>query len=122
MALDKLSMQFSIAEAGYADTVLEAYERLISDAMSGDATLFTTAEGIERLWEVSMPLLSPPDVLPYAQGSWGPERSTTWSPPTAGGCRSSGAGARRRGRRGAGGDHSLMSASGAAVPKRGRTR
>ena len=35
--------------------MLEAYERLIHDAMSGDHTLFTTAEGIERLWEVSDP-------------------------------------------------------------------
>ncbi len=74
MALDKLSMQFSIAEAGHEAAVLEAYERLIADAMSGDATLFTTAEGIERLWEVSTPLLEdPPEVLPYPQGSWGPE-------------------------------------------------
>ena len=40
--------------------VLEAYERLIHDAMSGDHTLFTTAEGIERLWEVSTPLLEHP--------------------------------------------------------------
>ena len=32
---------------------LEAYERLIHDAMIGDHTLFTTAEGIERLWEIS---------------------------------------------------------------------
>ena len=35
--------------------MLEAYERLILDAMRGDHTLFTTAEGIERLWEVSHP-------------------------------------------------------------------
>ena len=33
--------------------VLEAYERLILDAMRGDHTLFTTAEGIESLWERS---------------------------------------------------------------------
>ena len=53
--------------------VLEAYERLILDAMRGDHTLFTTAEGIERLWEVSTPLLeSPPPVRVYATGSWGP--------------------------------------------------
>ena len=37
--------------------MLEAYERLIHDAMSGDHTLFTTADGIERLWELSAPLL-----------------------------------------------------------------
>ena len=41
--------------------------------MSGDHTLFTTAEGIERLWEVSTPLLEdPPPVRPYPPGSWGP--------------------------------------------------
>jgi glucose-6-phosphate 1-dehydrogenase len=52
---------------------LEAYERLIHDAMSGDHTLFTTAEGIERLWELSSPLLAaPPPVRAYAPGSWGP--------------------------------------------------
>ena len=46
---------------------------LILDAMRGDHTLFTTAEGIERLWEISMPLLeAPPPVKAYAPGSWGP--------------------------------------------------
>ena len=35
-------------------------ERLILDAMRGDHTLFTTAEGIERLWALSMPLLEAP--------------------------------------------------------------
>ena len=52
---------------------LEAYERLLHDAMLGDRTLFTRAEGIERLWEVAVPLLAaPPPVQPYPQGSWGP--------------------------------------------------
>jgi glucose-6-phosphate 1-dehydrogenase len=56
-----------------ADDVLEAYERLILDAMRGDRTLFNTAEGSERLWEAATPLLeAPPPVRPYAQGSWGP--------------------------------------------------
>ena len=53
--------------------VLEAYERLILDAMRGDHTLFTTAEGIERLREVSAPLLEqPPPVRMYSSGSWRP--------------------------------------------------
>jgi glucose-6-phosphate 1-dehydrogenase len=70
MRLDKQSLQFSLHESS---DVLEAYERLIHDAMSGDHTLFTTADGIERLWELSTPLLSnPPPVRPYAPGSWGP--------------------------------------------------
>jgi glucose-6-phosphate 1-dehydrogenase len=73
MRLDKLSLQFAMHDTGLIGDVLEAYERLILDAMRGDRTLFTTAEGIERLWEVSMPLLeSPPAVRPYAPGSWGP--------------------------------------------------
>ncbi|RZS77920.1 glucose-6-phosphate 1-dehydrogenase [Motilibacter rhizosphaerae] len=73
MRMDKLSMQFSAHDTSHAGDVLEAYERLILDAMRDDHTLFTTAEGIESLWERSMPLLQdPPPVKPYAPGSWGP--------------------------------------------------
>jgi glucose-6-phosphate 1-dehydrogenase len=73
MRLDKLSMQFAMHDTGLQRDFLEAYERLILDAMRGDHTLFTTADGIERLWEVSGPLLeSPPPVRQYAPGSWGP--------------------------------------------------
>ncbi|HTU37524.1 MAG TPA: glucose-6-phosphate dehydrogenase [Acidimicrobiales bacterium] len=74
MKLEKLSLQFALHETGQDADVLEAYERLIHDAMLGDHTLFNTAEGIERLWEVSTPLLDdPPPVRPYAKGTWGPE-------------------------------------------------
>ncbi|HEY1942452.1 MAG TPA: glucose-6-phosphate dehydrogenase [Roseiarcus sp.] len=74
MRLDKLSMQFAMHDTGMIGDVLEAYERLILDAMRGDHTLFTTAEGIERLWEVSTSLLeSPPPVRLYEPGSWGPK-------------------------------------------------
>jgi glucose-6-phosphate 1-dehydrogenase len=73
MKLDKLSLQFALHETGQEGAVLEAYERLIHDAMSGDHTLFTTAEDIERTWEASAGLLEhPPEVQPYAPGSWGP--------------------------------------------------
>jgi len=74
MRLDKLSLQFAMHDTGLIGDVLEAYERLILDAMRGDHTLFTTAEGIERLWEVSTPLLEmPPPVRLYPPGSWGPK-------------------------------------------------
>ena len=74
MRLEKLSLQFAMHETGHVGDVLEAYERLILDAMRGDHTLFTTAEGIERLWEVSRPLLeAPPPVRLYPPGSWGPK-------------------------------------------------
>ena len=73
MRLQKLSMQFSTGETETAGDVLEAYERLILDAMRGDHTLFTTAEGIESLWDRSAALLAdPPPVKPYAPGTWGP--------------------------------------------------
>jgi glucose-6-phosphate 1-dehydrogenase len=73
MRLDKLSMQFAMHDTSHIGDVLEAYERLILDAMRGDHTLFTTAEGIERLWEVSTALLEgPPPVRFYEPGSWGP--------------------------------------------------
>jgi glucose-6-phosphate 1-dehydrogenase len=73
MKLDKLSLQFTMEETGHAAAVLEAYERLILDAMRGDRTLYNTAEGIERLWEVSAPLLEdPPPARSYDLDSWGP--------------------------------------------------
>ena len=75
MRLNKQSLQFSLSEDSDHVDVLEAYERLIYDAMSGDRTLFADAAGIERLWEISEPLLrQPPDVIPYFSGSWGPKQ------------------------------------------------
>jgi glucose-6-phosphate 1-dehydrogenase len=73
MKLEKLSMQFAMHETRSSASVLEAYERLIHDAMRGDHTLFTTADGIETLWDLSRPLLAdPPLARNYAAGSWGP--------------------------------------------------
>ena len=74
LRLGAASMSFSYADAfGGPMSLLEPYERLIHDVMIGDRTLFTTSTGIERLWEVSAPLLeAPPPVQPYAPGSWGP--------------------------------------------------
>jgi glucose-6-phosphate 1-dehydrogenase len=73
MKLEKLSMQFATHETGSSKSVLEAYERLIHDAMRGDHTLFTTADGIEELWAKSAQLIGdPPPVRSYSPGSWGP--------------------------------------------------
>jgi glucose-6-phosphate 1-dehydrogenase len=75
MTLGEADMQFNYADAfGGTAAALEAYERLIHDVMLGDRTLFTTADGIERLWEISEPILKhPPPIHPYPEGSWGPE-------------------------------------------------
>ncbi len=74
MSLEKTSMQYSRTDADGGGDSLEAYERLIRDAMAGDHTLFTTADGIERLWEISAPLLEdPPPIELYFSQSWGPK-------------------------------------------------
>ena len=100
MKLDKLSLQFALHETDHAQSVLEAYERLIHDAMSGDQTLFTNAEGIERLWEVSHPLLdSPPTSSSTGSAHGGHRRSRTSSHHVRGVCRSNAVGANTRERR-----------------------
>jgi glucose-6-phosphate 1-dehydrogenase len=61
---------------------LEAYERLLLDVMHGDHLLFTRADEVELLWERAAPLLEdPPEPLPYARGSWGPEAAAELAAP-----------------------------------------
>ncbi|HXW44354.1 MAG TPA: glucose-6-phosphate dehydrogenase [Streptosporangiaceae bacterium] len=73
MTLSAASMIFRYSDSFAQANALEGYERLILDAMIGDQSLFTSSDGIERLWEISEPLLqNPPPVETYAPGSWGP--------------------------------------------------
>ncbi len=74
MSLGAATLVFKYAESFATANALEGYERLILDAMLGDQSLFTSSDGILRLWEISEPLLqNPPPVQPYARGSWGPD-------------------------------------------------
>jgi glucose-6-phosphate 1-dehydrogenase len=74
MRLGAAEMTFRYADSVCAAHSLEGYERLLLDAMLGDQSLFTSDAAIERLWEVSAPLLdNPPPVQPYTPGSWGPQ-------------------------------------------------
>jgi glucose-6-phosphate 1-dehydrogenase len=69
-------MIFRYEDSFTAANSLEGYERLILDAMLGDQSLFTGAGSVERLWQISAPLLDdPPPVQSYAPGSWGPQPS-----------------------------------------------
>jgi len=72
--LGEAHMRFSYADTfGGGENALDAYERLIHDVMVGDRTLFTGSDAIERLWEISEPVLQdPPPTMPYEPGSWGP--------------------------------------------------
>jgi glucose-6-phosphate 1-dehydrogenase len=65
-----LDMEFA-QEGGEGAT---PYEVLLHAAMIGDSTRFTRQDGVEETWRVMQPLLdSPPQVSPYAPGTWGPE-------------------------------------------------
>ena len=61
--------------------VMEAYERLLLDAMQGDATLYARADEVEAAWEFVDPILEywkkGKDVrmYGYAAGFWGPENA-----------------------------------------------
>jgi glucose-6-phosphate 1-dehydrogenase len=73
MQLGEAHMHFSYENFDSDDASLDPYERLIHDVMMGDRTLFTSSEAIERLWEISAPVLAdPPPTLTYEPGSWGP--------------------------------------------------
>ena len=60
----------------------EAYERLLLDAMRGDATLFSRRDAVEASWRWITPILQhfeahPPEDFPnYEPGSWGPAAAT----------------------------------------------
>jgi len=77
LALGNATMTFTYRDSFVSANALEGYEHLILQAMIGDQTLFTRSDSIERLWEISEPLLEkPPAVEPYPRGSWGPESVT----------------------------------------------
>ena len=52
---------------------MSAYERLLGDAMAGDATLFARQDGVEAAWAVVQPILGTASPLfEYDPGTWGP--------------------------------------------------
>jgi glucose-6-phosphate 1-dehydrogenase len=71
-------MHFSYA-AAFGKSSANGYERLLLDAMLGDATLFTHRDGVEATWALFTPLLEAwakqgaKGLEFYKAGSWGPE-------------------------------------------------
>jgi glucose-6-phosphate 1-dehydrogenase len=55
------------------DGRMDAYERLLGDAMAGDATLFARQDVVEAAWAIVDPVLQEPRPMhEYEPGSWGP--------------------------------------------------
>ncbi len=76
-SLTNVDMNMRYAQV-FAKKPAEAYERLLLDAMRGDATLFPRRDEIETAWKFVDPILRPLEDLPvrsYAKGSEGPKES-----------------------------------------------
>ncbi|MCI0457220.1 MAG: glucose-6-phosphate dehydrogenase [Gemmataceae bacterium] len=77
LALQPVRMEFRYGES-FRQALPEAYERLLLDALRGDATLFMRSDEVTAAWEFITPILEawqrqPPPRFPnYAAGSWGP--------------------------------------------------
>jgi glucose-6-phosphate 1-dehydrogenase len=53
---------------------MDAYERVLSDAMAGDATLFARQDYVEEAWRIVDPVLKTgTPIYEYEPGSWGPD-------------------------------------------------
>jgi glucose-6-phosphate 1-dehydrogenase len=65
------------------DKEMEAYERVLGDAMDGDATLFAREDYVEEAWRIVDPVLkASTPVFTYEPGTWGPaEVEKSLSPP-----------------------------------------
>lgn len=78
MTVCPVNMDFSYATA-FGTSSANGYERLLLDAMLGDATLFAHRDGVEATWSLYTPVLeawaaSPPQNFPnYSSGAWGPK-------------------------------------------------
>lgn len=73
MRMDAVDMEFSYARQFDDAPLPEAYERLLLDALQGDASLFTRGDEIELAWRLVDPLTRVDDPAIYPVGSWGPE-------------------------------------------------
>jgi len=86
MRLGTATMAFRYQDSFCAASGLEGHERLILDAMLGDQTLFTRADGVERWWEISAPPWTArpqPSPTPRGRGVLS-RRSAGWPPHSAG--------------------------------------
>jgi glucose-6-phosphate 1-dehydrogenase len=77
-----VDMEFHYADSFGKTAIPEAYERLLLDVLTGDASLFTRADEVETAWGIIDPILqaweSPTSNQPlafYEPGSWGPKEA-----------------------------------------------
>ena len=81
MKIRPVSMEFQYGTTFLSESP-EAYERLIMDAMRGDATLFTRDDEVEAQWQICDPILRAWDERdirphPYESGGQGPDEASS---------------------------------------------
>jgi glucose-6-phosphate 1-dehydrogenase len=65
-------VELTVTENPGADA-MDAYERLLHDAMRGDASLFAREDSVEEAWRIVDPMLAPTTPpTEYAPSTWGP--------------------------------------------------
>ncbi|HET6845366.1 MAG TPA: glucose-6-phosphate dehydrogenase, partial [Anaerolineales bacterium] len=76
-----VDMEFHYADSFEGTELPEAYDRLLLDAISGDASLFTRADEVEAAWTLIDPIAKTwkgenhPNLVTYEPGSWGPREA-----------------------------------------------
>ena len=76
MAMRPVDMEFRYETAFRDQSIPEAYELLLEDALQGDASLFIRSDHIEEAWRIVEPLLNWHEIrapYQYDRGSWGPQ-------------------------------------------------
>jgi glucose-6-phosphate 1-dehydrogenase len=83
MLLRQTDLSFSYQQE-FRGAIPEAYERLLLDALEGDASLFARADEVEAAWAICDPILEywaerdEPKLYSYEAGFWGPVESMDW--------------------------------------------
>lgn len=68
----------------FSGALPDAYQRLLLDALNGDASLFARSDEVELAWSIIDPILAAwergprPPLEPYPPQAWGPESSVDW--------------------------------------------
>ncbi len=83
MKLRLTDLDFRFAET-FSGSMPDAYQRLLIDAVKGDASLFARSDEVELAWGIIDPIVAAwsrsaePPLETYPVGLWGPDAATEW--------------------------------------------
>ena len=84
MKMRQTDLDFNYQREFKGSSMPEAYERLLLDALEGDASLFARADEVEAAWGICDPILETwkqsdkPTLYGYDPGLWGPDECSEW--------------------------------------------